>query len=444
VTAILILGAVVRAVAIGSRLHIDDAYSWYVATSPSWHELLRRLAANENSPPLFYLALGLVPGDGPGLLRIPAAVPGLLMSLVLYLALRRRLGEPVALASALVVAVAPFLITYSDLARGFMLADLALLVAMWGLLRARGTRSKAPWVTFVLAGAIACYTEYDSAIVVVAMAIAAIAIAGWQRWRVAAAAALVLGSMLPWIPEIVRAQDQVGKTKLSPMFAAPSVTGLRDLVVTLLFGENGGTTSAVGRWALFAVVWAAIVVLAAVARRRWEMIGASRAPAILLLTITAAVTLIGYAAAAAVGIDVFTQRYLTILVALAAPPALAVIAELGWRPALAVVAIALVGLGCVEIAKRNQAQYEPSFAPVAAAAAAVSPRSVLTNTPIVLYYLRGRHPRFDRPYNLGAGLGATCQRPCLIIDDTRVHGGTPRPPTGTPTLIGPYSLTLEK
>ena len=34
----------------------------------------------------------------------------------------------------LAVAVSPFLVTYANLARGFMLADLALLCAMWALL----------------------------------------------------------------------------------------------------------------------------------------------------------------------------------------------------------------------------------------------------------------------------------------------------------------------
>jgi hypothetical protein len=63
----------------------------------------------------------------------------------------------------------------------------------------------------------------------------------------------------------------------------------------------------------------------------------------------------------------------------------------------------------------------------------------------VLYYLRSFRPIFDRPYNLGAGDAGTCRRPCLIIDDSRVHGGTARPDaTGSQSTSGPFVLTYEK
>jgi uncharacterized membrane protein len=141
--AILVLSTATRLAGIGSRLNVDDAYSWYVSAAPSAHDFLHRLAANENTPPLFYLILMLVPGVGPAWLRIPAALPGILMAAVVFIAMRDRLGRRVALLAALAIAIAPYLITYSDLARGFMLADLALLNCVWG----RGSSPSTPSTT---------------------------------------------------------------------------------------------------------------------------------------------------------------------------------------------------------------------------------------------------------------------------------------------------------
>jgi hypothetical protein len=68
---------------------------------------------------------------------------------------------------------------------------------------------------------------------------------------------------------------------------------------------------------------------------------------------------------------------------------------------------------------------------------------VLTNTPVVLYYLRGLHPVLDRPYNLGPGRAAACTRPCVVVDDSRVPGGTPRRVTGRSILMAPFVVTVE-
>ena len=79
-----------------------------------------------------------------------------------------------------------------------------------------------------------------------------------------------------------------------------------------------------------------------------------------------------------------------------------------------------------------------------AAAVRLHARSVLTDTPVVLYYLRVLDPILDRPYNLGTGAAGTCAHPCLAIDDTRIITGTARAITGTPFYIKPFRLTLER
>ncbi len=440
--ALLVLAAAIRFAAIGSRLHVDDAYTWLVATAPNPSAFLRRLAATENTPPLIYLLLTPLPIDHPFWLRLPSVISGCLMVPATYWAVTGALGRRVALLAALAVAVAPFLITDSDLARGFMLEDLALLVALGAVIRLRSHPTPRLWALFGLAGVVALYTEYAAAIFLVALTAAAVLTGRPARARMAAAGGLVLATMLPWIPEIVRGQDQVGITKISPPAAAPSPAALRDLVVTLAFGERGGTSSSAGRWLLLL----GLVLLAGaggfVLRRRWPGLRPPARGAIVLLSLTVVLTVAGHALAALFGIDVFSQRYTTILVPLVAVLGAAVIIGLGSRRLTAVCAVLLAGLGIVEIARRGGAQYEPPFAPVRAAAIALHPRTVLTNTPTVLFYLRSLHPVFDRPSNYGPGLAATCARPCLIIDDSRAHGGPPRHVAGATRMIGPYVLTL--
>ena len=441
--AIVLLALVVRLLAIDSRLHVDDAYTWLVARQPTPSAFLRQLAATENTPPLWYLLLTPLPIDHVFWLRLPAVLAGTALTPVLALVLRRALGTPAALLAALAVAVDPFLITDSDLARGFMLEDLALLVTAWAMLHLRERITRRWGLTFVLAGAVAVYTEYSAAIFVLARVIAALLTGAGERGRIAALGGLVLATLLPWIPEIVRAQNQDGISKLHPMFATPSPAGLRNAAVVLAAGENGGTTSSAGRWLEFVVMLALAALGAWILRRAWPGLHERRRAAVALLAITGALTLIGHALAGPLGVDVFSQRYMTILVPVGAALGAAALlaAPLRW-PALVAVLV-LVALGAVSLVRRTGAQFEPDFAPVRAAALATHPRTILTNTPIVVYYLRVRNPAFDRPSNLGPGLAGTCARPCLIIDDNRVYGGTPRALTGSHQTIGPYTLTLE-
>jgi Dolichyl-phosphate-mannose-protein mannosyltransferase len=441
---IVLLAVVVRLAGIGSRLSIDDAYSWFAAASPSAHVFLHRLAAYENTPPLSYLLLMLVPNDQPAWLRVPAAVPGVLLCVLLYYALRPRLGDRASLLGALGLAVSPYLITYSNLARGFMLADAALLVVLWAVLSLSERETTAKWATFIVAGSVAVYTEYASAIFLVALVLAVLWVGRPRRRTTVLAGGLALLTLAPWIPQIVRAQDQVGVTKFTPLFATPSLTGLRDIPITLALGEKGGTINPAGRWLEFAMMVALAIAAAVVLRRGWDIREERGRRAIRLLAATAALTFAGYALAALVGIDVFTQRYLTSLIPLGAGLGAAALASIGGRWPMIAVSSLLVALGLVGIARRIGAEWEPDLTPVRIAANAVHPRTVLTNTPVVLYYLRSLDPRFDRPANLGPGGSGTCARPCLVIDDTRIGGGTPRQVVGSQSRIGPFLLTLER
>lgn len=365
--------------------------------------------------------------------------------MAIYVIVRSRLGRPTALLAALGVAVSPYLITYSGLARGFMLADLALLVALGALLALAERETRTRWAMFIAAGAVAVWTEYGSAIFIVALVLTALWLGRPRRQATMLAGAVILMTLVPWIPQIIHGQNQVGITKFNPQSATPSLIALRDLFVTLAFGENGGTTRPTGRWLLFAGMLLAVCAGAVVLRRGWEQREPRARLTIQLLAGTAVLTIVGYALVALVGIDVFTERYLTILVPLGAALGAAAPLALDKRTVTIAAAVLLIGLGLIEAARRYRGEWEPNLAPVRAAAATIHPKTVLTNTPVVLYYLPSFAPVLDRPYNIGPGRARTCARPCLVIDDTRVPGGTARPTApGTQSLIGPYLLTFER
>jgi uncharacterized membrane protein len=440
---ILLLATAIRLMALGTRLNNDDAYSWWVASAGSPHLFLSRLAASENTPPLIYLLMAPLPIDQPAWLRLPAVIPGILMCLAVYGAVRKPLGVRIALLAALAVATSPFLITDSNIARGFMLEDLALLVVLWAVLKLDAGASRRWWGVFTLAAVVALYTEYDSAIFLAAVTLAAWWTGGPSRRWIPVATGLSIASLIPWIPEMIRSQQQVGVTKLNPINGATSFTALRDAVVTLAFGEKGGASSSSAHWLEFAVILVVGVGAVAALRRRWLSFTLAGQRAIMLIAATAGGTLIVHAAAGSVGVQIFSQRYMTILIPLVAALAAAALVSLDRRALIVVVSVALTGLGLVNLVRRYHGEYQPDLTPVRLAAEAAHPRTVLTNTPLVLYYLRSLNPRMDRPYNLGPGLASTCARPCLIIDDSRVPRATPRQASGTIMTIGPFSLTLE-
>jgi uncharacterized membrane protein len=444
--AVLVLAVALRIAAIGSSISLDDGYSFLVGSAPSPHAFLERLARSENTPPLFYLLLTPLPIGHPAWLRLPAAVPGALLCVVLFVALRRPLGTRVALLATLATAVSPFLVTYSNLARGFMLEDVALLLALWAILRLIDGASSRWWLLYLLAGVIAVWSEYDAVIFLLALTAAALWVGTGDRRRTALLGALPILTLIPWIPQITRAQHFVNKTKLSPPFSSPSFAGLKEATITLAFGENGGLHADALRWLEFVVILAALVGAALVLRSPRRRASPSAERTLSVIAITVVLVPIGHALAGIVKIEIFNQRYFTILIPLVAALGAAAIVALGLRWLTVAVTVLLAGLGIANLVKRWGHDFEPNLAPVRTAVAALHPRTVLTDTPVVVYYLGAPGPRLDRPFNLGPGDASACARPCVIVDDLATRTGTPRTGVPAPSAVfaDRYGLIVVK
>jgi len=440
--AILLVAAILRLEGIGAHLSDAEGYSYLVGSAPNPATFLRRLAAYENTPPLFYLLLTPLPLGHAAWLRVPAAVPGALIPLALFAALRHELGIRASLLAAAMVAVAPFAVSYSDYSRGFMLEALACICALWAMLRLAEGASARWWWLYLASGVIAVYSEYLAVIVLVAMTVAAVTYGRRDRLRTAALGLLPLASLVPWAGQIERGQDALNHTKSAPVFPGPSLDSLRDVAVRLVVGEHGAGSPAVLRWLELIVLLAALAALAAAVLRRSAAAdpGSPVTRATLLIGATGALVLGASALAPLFGTEIFNERYLTILIPLGAALIAAGVRAVNARRLWTVAVIVLAGVGAGVFVQRYGRQ--PDLAPVRRVVASVGPRTVLTNSAVVAYYLRGLHVVVDRPFGLGPGLERSCASPCVIVDDSRVSGGVRAGP-GPSRTIGPFTIRLS-
>jgi 4-amino-4-deoxy-L-arabinose transferase-like glycosyltransferase len=165
VTGIVCLALLLRVYRIGEQeLWWDEAFSFLMATIPSGIGEALRL---ENSPPLYYLALRFwvfVTGTSETTIRLLSALCGTLFVVTVLWAGRQLFDARVAFWSGLFAAVAPFHIYFSQEARPYALASLALMSAYVLLWRAIDHKNVIPWLWVSLAALIAVYSHYFSVI----------------------------------------------------------------------------------------------------------------------------------------------------------------------------------------------------------------------------------------------------------------------------------------
>jgi hypothetical protein len=344
---VLICALALRLIGVGETLSHDEGYTWLVTSSGGLTTFFDRLDAFENTPPLYYLLTWPLPDTGVAWLRVVSVLAGVGCVAAVWWVVRALASERAALLAAAVVAVAPFAVSYSDYARGFVLADLGLLIALGAAIRRN-------WWLYALGAAVALYAEYDSALFLVALSF----VAGWR-------ALLPLALLIPWLPFVGEAD-----TKVAPVYPDPSAASLRDTVVRLTFGEHG-TAHAVGlRWLQFAVVAAVLV---------WAF---SKAPRI--ITVTAAGTLVLHALTHWIGPDVFAPRYLTELIPLSAAALGIALADVRVRQLQVAAAVVIASLGVAVAVKRAGGSDEPDYTGIARIIApGAKNRIVLTNSAVI-------------------------------------------------------------
>jgi hypothetical protein len=438
---IVLLAIVVRLAGMGDRLAEDEGFSWLVASAPDADAFLDRLAAYENTPPLFYLLLTPLPLDDEHWLRLPSLIASVVSVPVLYLAVRPLLGTTAALLSALGLAVAPYAVNWSNFSRGFMLANLGLLVALWAVARLAGAGDRRWWWWVYAAGAVgAIYSEYDALLFLGALVAAFAWVEPARAREILVLGSLPLLALLPWLGEFVRSLDALDETKAAPIYPSPSPASLRDSVVPLMAGEHGAADSVALRSGQFALIAAALGAAAWMLHRR------GRRDALRLVGVTALGTLSLHAVATLLGPEIFAQRYLTSLIPLAIALLAGAVALAPWRTAVPVTAVLLLALGGAVFSLRHGRELEPDMEPIEALIEQSGARTVLTNSSRVSFYLRDMDVRLDRPLGFGVDTeercGPRCPVPLAIVDDDRAPAGVREGP-GRTQVFGPLHVRLR-
>src|SRR5205807_10109454 len=294
------------------------------------------------------------------------------------------------------------------------------------------------WLLYASGAVLAVYSEYDSATALVPLLIGLAVLAAPPRWPTLLLGSLPALALLPWVHQLVRSLDELDVTKTGGGYLTVTPASIRAQLVTLIYGETGhGAGAPLKTLALIALV--AVVALGAVAMRR---AGPAQRPLLMILAWAGLGTLLLHALAPVIGVGIFDVGYLTFLIPLGCVAFAAAVASLPIRGAvpLAFLALALVGAGLTVKRLRNDSEPDPGA--ISALVRAGRARTVLTNSAVIAYYLRGSNTILDRPFNLGHDLErdcARCHRPIAVVDDANVGAGA-RPGPGTTARVGHYTV----
>lgn len=270
---------------------VDATHRRFVNPRPTLRRVVEACLRNEGTPPAYYAALALwirLFGGGEFACRALSAAAGVLAVPAVYLAgLRIFRRKDTALLAALLLAVSPAAIFFSQEARAYSAANLLVLLSSWLFLRALDEgRRFGPWAAYALSALLLCYTFYFACLALVAHGIfAAARRRGVWPWLCSMAAVGIL--YLPWLAVGFRMQLMVSSSYSRPgpagvpEFLRASLRGLRYVLDSLLFGPMHSRvfiTVPVKR-----AVWIGMAALLACGTGRLWRAGARRAAAFPLL-----------------------------------------------------------------------------------------------------------------------------------------------------------------
>ncbi len=150
-------------------------------------------------------------GQSAAAVRLYSALVGVLSVAVIYGLARDWFGESTARAAALIAAVAPFHVQYSQEARMYALLGLALLLTTWAYWRAWQGRRPAWWIAFGVLAGISMYVQQLAALYLLALGLLPVLYRDGHRLaRTAGGAGVALTVYLPWM---VNLPEQMGKLR---------------------------------------------------------------------------------------------------------------------------------------------------------------------------------------------------------------------------------------
>ncbi len=273
---LLLLAFGLRLVNLGGRtLWYDEAFAVLFAEKGPAAMLYGTLTpvpggAADIHPLLYYVTLGGwmgMFGQSPEMVRLLSVFAGLLTVAVLYRLAADLFGARTGLVAALIAALSPFHVQYSQEARMYALQALLLLLATWAYLRAWRGRGRGWWLAFGVLAALAMYTQQLAAFYLAALGLTPVLARRKDRlWPTLAAAGLAVLLYLPWA---INLPGQVGKLQAYYWIPRPSIVRplltLRSFVTVALDYPSAWNLPAFFAAAALTVM----LVVQAVIRWRW-------------------------------------------------------------------------------------------------------------------------------------------------------------------------------
>ncbi|MEO8610046.1 MAG: glycosyltransferase family 39 protein, partial [Chloroflexota bacterium] len=227
--------------------------------------------ASDIHPLLYYSTLNawmIAFGESPFAVRFLSVVLGVATVAIIYGLTRELFGEKTALAVALITAIAPFHVQYSQETRMYALLGLLLSLATWCFVKGWRGKSWRWWIAFGILAGLAMYTQQLAAFYLVALGLVPIiARRKDQLIRVSVGAVVAIVIYLPWL---VNLPGQLEKVRsyywLSPPnIAKPIGTMYSFLVVNLDIPAPYSTIGFLG--SLFLILFLTVQVILYLRRR---------------------------------------------------------------------------------------------------------------------------------------------------------------------------------
>ena len=211
---------------------LDEAYTVMIVKSSFGH-MLRTIPRTEKTPPLYYLFAWVwarVFGTGAFALRSVSAIAGKLTVPVAALTARRLFNARAEIFTAILVAVNPFLVYYSQEARSYSLLVLFSACALWAFVEAWKTGSNRSLVAWAIFATLALLTHYFAAFLLIPESIALIWRLRDRRAVLSSAAWVAVGITL--LPLIFAQRNEGGFSFISAVPLHTRVVGIpHDFVV---------------------------------------------------------------------------------------------------------------------------------------------------------------------------------------------------------------------
>lgn len=179
---IILLGAVLRLVALGHQSLWGDEINVAVAATGSIGEVLEGARSHVSAPPLDYVVvhyLSILLGRSEFALRLGAAAWGILSIPLIYLLGERIAGRPVGLLAALLLATSPLHIAYSRESKFYAALVFFALLSNVAFLRAVRRNGRRDWLLHCLSGSVGVYFHPFVAVVIGCQG--AYLLLGWLR-----------------------------------------------------------------------------------------------------------------------------------------------------------------------------------------------------------------------------------------------------------------------